>query len=196
MKHNPTGSRFRTGTRYSEAGAAAFALFQELEYGALPDAPGVSRGRFALLRVLATDGPLTMSEVARRRRISRQGVKLLADALCAQGKLRQTENPRHKRAPLLELTEAGLAAYRELAEREARRLNELARGLSADELRSAARVLALLRKRAEAAARGRAAQQQASPARDAADQARDEEAAPDAASPQRGAQQTQNPEQA
>lgn len=155
MKQSPAGSRFRSGTRYSEAGAAAFALLQELEYGAIPDALAISRGRFALLRVLATDGPLTMSDIARRRRTSRQGVKLLADALGAQGWLRQVPNPRHKKAPLLELSEAGLAAYRELAEQEARRLNELARGIGAEELRSAARVLALLRGRAAAAARGR-----------------------------------------
>ena len=146
------GPRTRTGARYSESGAAAFQLLQEIDRSAaLWDGQEVSRGRLSLLRVLATSGAMTMSDVARARSTTRQGVQRLAGALVDEGWLELQENPRHRRAPLLALTPAGLAAYQELAQQEAERLNELVRGIPADELRGAVRVLERLRRAAEPA---------------------------------------------
>ena len=110
----------------------------------------VSRGRLAVLRALATAGAMTMSDIARVRHISRQGVQRLASALMEDGWVEAEPNPRHRRAPLLGLTAAGLAAYRDLARAEADRLNELARGLKADDVRAASRVVEALRIRGAA----------------------------------------------
>jgi len=148
---SPSQRERRGAARYSEAGAAVFALLQELDRA--DDIWGhgdVSRGRLAVLRVLATEGPQTISEVARSRHAARQGVQRLAAALLEQGWLSSEPNPRHRRAALLTLTPAGLAAYRALSLAEADRLNELARGLSAEDVRSAARVIEALRIRGAA----------------------------------------------
>jgi DNA-binding MarR family transcriptional regulator len=130
---------------YTEAGVALFQLLRELET-ALPllSRLPVSHGRMALLRSLALRGPRTLSELARERGVSRQGVQRLAEALESQGLARSTPDPSRPRAKRLELTEAGLAAYRELAQQEARELNARAAGLAPADLRTAARVLRLL----------------------------------------------------
>ena len=133
---------------YTEAGAALFHLLRELEssLARLSQLP-VSPGRMALLRSLALRGPRNLSELARERGVSRQGVQRLADALEAEGLARGAPDPRSARAKRLALTEQGLAAYRELSLREARELNALAAGLSPSDLRAATRVLHLLASR-------------------------------------------------
>ncbi len=146
-------SERRRAARYSETGAAVFALLRELDR--IDDIWGrgdVSRSRLAVLRVLATEGAMTISDVARSRNTTRQGVQRLVAALVAQGWITSEENPRHRRAPLLRLTDAGLAAYQALSRAEAERLNEIARGLGADEVREATRVIAALRIRGAATA--------------------------------------------
>lgn len=133
---------------YTEAGVALFHLLRQLEgaRASLPQLP-ISQGRMALLRSLALRGPRNLSELARERGVSRQGVQRLADALVAEGLARATADPKSARARRLELTEAGLAAYREIAQHEARELNARAAGLPAADLRTATRVLRLLASR-------------------------------------------------
>jgi DNA-binding MarR family transcriptional regulator len=101
----------------------------------------------ALLRSLALRGPRNLSELARERGVSRQGVQRLADALEAEGLARSSPDPRNARAKRLVLTETGLAAYQALARAEADELNALAAGLSPTDLRAATRVLRLLARR-------------------------------------------------
>jgi DNA-binding MarR family transcriptional regulator len=127
---------------YTEAGAALFQLLRELEAAQplLARLP-VSHGRMAVLRTLALHGPRNLSQIARLRAVSRQGVQRLADALEAEGLVERTPDPHSRRAKRLALSEAGVRAYRELAQREARALNALAAGFSPSELHSATRVL-------------------------------------------------------
>ena len=146
----PRDPRHRAA-RYSQAGAAVFQLLQELDRSAEIWGDGqVSRGRLSVLRVLATQGPMTISEVARARKTSRQGVQRLAGALVEEGWLEALENPGDRRATRLQLSEAGIAAYQELASAEAERLNDLARGITADDVRVATKVLKALRIRGAA----------------------------------------------
>jgi DNA-binding MarR family transcriptional regulator len=138
-----------TRVAYTEAGVALFHLLRQLETSLplLSQLP-VSHGRMALLRSLALRGPRNLSELARERGVSRQGVQRLADALEAEGLAASTTDPRSARAKRLALTEAGLAAYRELALQEARELNALAASLAPSDLHAATRVLRLLASRA------------------------------------------------
>jgi DNA-binding MarR family transcriptional regulator len=133
---------------YTEAGVALFHLLRQLET-ALPllSHLPISHGRMALLRSLALRGPRNLSELARERGVSRQGVQRLADALAAEGLALCAPDPRSARAKRLELTEAGLAAYREIAQQEPRELNARAVGIAPAELRTATRVLRLLASR-------------------------------------------------
>jgi DNA-binding MarR family transcriptional regulator len=136
----------RNAARYSEAGAAVFQLLQELDRsGEIWEGEEVSRGRLAILRILATLGPMTISDVARARRTSRQGVQRLSTVLVEEGWITAHENPDDRRATRLELTEAGLAAYQSLTAAEAERLNGLARGIPVAEVRTAVKVLKTLR---------------------------------------------------
>jgi DNA-binding MarR family transcriptional regulator len=130
---------------YTEAGVALFHLLRQLETSLplLSQLP-ISHGRMALLRSLALRGPRNLSELARERGVSRQGVQRLADALESEGLARSAKDPSSARAKWLELTEAGLAAYRELAQQEARELNTRASGIAPADLRTATRVLRLL----------------------------------------------------
>ena len=133
---------------YTEAGASLFQLLRQLELSGPRLSPlPVSQGRMALLRTLALHGPLHLSEIARLRGVSRQGVQRLAEQLEREGLLESGAHPGVARARRLALTEAGARAYRELAGREARELNALAAGLSPAELRAATRVLRLLAER-------------------------------------------------
>ncbi len=136
----------RGAARYSEAGAAVFQLLQELDRsGEIWGDEDVSRGRLSILRILATLGPMTISDVARARRSSRQGAHRLSSALVDEGWISAQESPEDRRTTRLELTAAGLAAYQALAAAEAERLNALARGISVAEVRTALKVLKTLR---------------------------------------------------
>ena len=133
---------------FSEAGVALFHLLREIEASLPRLSPlPVSNGRMALLRSLALRGPRNLSELARERGVSRQGVQRLADVLEAEGLAASTRDPSNARAKRLALTAAGLTAYHELAREEARQLNALAAGLAPSDLRAATRVLRLLASR-------------------------------------------------
>jgi DNA-binding MarR family transcriptional regulator len=55
--------------------------------------------------------PLPVAEIARRMGLARQSVQRTADDLARGGLVAYHPNPRHKRAKLVALTEAGEAAY-------------------------------------------------------------------------------------
>jgi DNA-binding MarR family transcriptional regulator len=53
------------------------------------------------------DRPLTVAQIARRMGLQRQSVQRLADIMVKQNILAYLPNPEHKRAKLVELTDAG-----------------------------------------------------------------------------------------
>ncbi len=134
--------------RYSHAGAALFGLLRELERTGDPLGLEQPPARLAVLRLLAQQGALTVSEIARLRGATRQGVQQLAHRLVQRGWLERRPNPRHRRSPLLRLTPAGRRVYQALIRSETERLNQLAEGLEPAALTAARRLLATLRERA------------------------------------------------
>ena len=111
-------------------------------------------GAFGFLRSLALRGPLTVPQIARMRPTSRQRMQRLADELAAEGLVAFTDNPKHRRSKLVELTRKGEAHYREmnarllsiastmgaaLSEPDIRKTTEIVRELSADATTRAAR---------------------------------------------------------
>jgi len=142
--------------RSSRRGAAAAELLLELAYtffrlraegdrraGKL----GQSTGRLGVLRTLAEEGPRTVAQIARSRPVARQGVQRLADALAEQRLVEYIPNPDHRRSKLLRLTSRGSRAYQTLLRGQEAWAEELARGLSEEELRSCTSVLRKLRAR-------------------------------------------------
>jgi DNA-binding MarR family transcriptional regulator len=71
-------------------------------------------GSFGFMRSLALLGPLTVPQVAQMRPTSRQRMQRLADELAAEALVKFTDNPKHRRSKLVQLTPKGDARYREL----------------------------------------------------------------------------------
>jgi len=71
-------------------------------------------GAFGFMRSLALLGPLTVPQIAQMRPTSRQRMQRLADELAAEGLVKFTDNPKHRRSKLVQLTPKGDARYREL----------------------------------------------------------------------------------
>jgi DNA-binding MarR family transcriptional regulator len=75
---------------------------------------GLSHARAQCLQQL-TGGPLTVAAVAARLDTARQGVQRVADLLVHDGLAVYVGNPRHRRAKLLTLTDAGRRALDDMA---------------------------------------------------------------------------------
>jgi DNA-binding MarR family transcriptional regulator len=71
-------------------------------------------GAFGFMRSLALLGPLTVPQIAQMRPTSRQRMQRLADELAAAGLVTFTDNPKHRRSKLVQLTRKGDMRYREL----------------------------------------------------------------------------------
>jgi DNA-binding MarR family transcriptional regulator len=104
-------------------------------------------GIWGFLHSLATDGPQTVPALARARPVSRQHIQAIANEAAAEGLVVFVANPRHKRSKLVALTEQGRALHAELTHRLAALSIELARGMDAAELETAARVLSEIKRR-------------------------------------------------
>jgi len=59
--------------------------------------------------------PQTASGISRQMGISRQAVQRVANRLLAEGLLASSDNPAHKRAPLLAATQAGVDAVKRIS---------------------------------------------------------------------------------
>ena len=101
---------------------------------------GLSSARWQVLGALS-NGPLTAAQIARNMGLQRQGVQRLVDLLDEEGIVAFEDNPHHRRAKLVRMTDAGQRKYAQISRIQARWVNELSRGLSAKELRTAAALL-------------------------------------------------------
>jgi DNA-binding MarR family transcriptional regulator len=99
-------------------------------------------------RVLAhlVDGPLTLSVLARKRRVSLQSMGELAQALVERGWVVRMPDPTDRRQHLLHLTEQGRAHYERAQEQALRRLVPLLDELTGDEIAAVQQALPALRR--------------------------------------------------
>jgi len=104
---------------------------------------GLTSARWQVLSQLR-ERPSTVSRVARRMGLSRQGVQRLADRLVADGFLEVRHNPDHRRSPLLHLTPHGDHVLTEARLRQERWADHVGADLDARDLASACRVLGAL----------------------------------------------------
>lgn len=74
---------------------------------------GSTQSEWQVLSV-ASGGPHTVAQIARRLGYARQSVQRTADQLVREGWARYKPNPDHKSSPLVELTESGMTALREI----------------------------------------------------------------------------------
>ncbi len=104
----------------------------------------------AVMETLATDGAMTVPQIARLKGVTRQHIQLLADALVAAGLAAVKENPAHRRSSLIALTDKGRRTFAKMRAREVPIVAELADEFDAQELDRAATVLTRLAARLEA----------------------------------------------
>lgn len=106
---------------------------------------GVTSAMRAQMEYLSDHGPATVPDIARAKSVSRQHIQQLVNGLEASGLVRFSANPRHRRSPLVALTEKGVAAFAEIRQREAAVLGDLARRLDGAASGAAADTIARLR---------------------------------------------------
>jgi DNA-binding MarR family transcriptional regulator len=92
-------------------------------------------GTFGFLRSLVLLGPLTVPQIAQMRPTSRQRMQRLADELAAAGLVEFSDNPKHRRSKLVQLTPKGATRYRELHARFLAIASTLGIGLSEGDVR-------------------------------------------------------------
>ena len=101
----------------------------------------------AVLELLLSTGPATVPQVAREFGVTRQSVQVLVDAGLARDLLELQENPRHRRSPLVAVTELGRRTFADLHRQEIANLDRVTADLDPDELALCARVLTTLTER-------------------------------------------------
>jgi DNA-binding MarR family transcriptional regulator len=85
---------------------------------AVHQAAGLTGSQKKNLGYLLSEGPMTISELACVRGVSRQSVQVAISALTRQGYVHLNDNPRHKQAKLITVTEQGRARFLQCETRE------------------------------------------------------------------------------
>ena len=101
--------------------------------------------QFRVLAHLAA-GPLTLSALAKKRRVSPQSMSELVQVLVERGWIARTPDPSDRRQSLLQLTEHGRLHYERADAQTLRRLAPLMAQLSPDELAAVRLALPALRR--------------------------------------------------
>jgi DNA-binding MarR family transcriptional regulator len=111
---------------------------------------GLSAARWQVLGAIAlADRELTVPQVARRMGLTRQSVHATVKRLVTDGLIEYASNEDHRRSPFVRLTAVGSEKFSQLRRVQANWVNELAAGLSVEELETTSRVLRSLCRRLE-----------------------------------------------
>jgi len=86
---------------------------------------GITASMRAVLEVLFPGAQLTVPEIARRKKVTRQHIQQIVNRLQADGQVELIENPSHKRSQLVKLTPKGTASFRQIVAREQALLSAL-----------------------------------------------------------------------
>lgn len=97
---------------------------------------GLTVVRAEVLWVLARDGPLRQTDLAKSLRVTPHNVTVLIDALEGAGLVRRAPDPRDRRAILLELTDTGQATAHTLVAEQRRTAQLLFAGMSPGALKT------------------------------------------------------------
>lgn len=107
---------------------------------------GLTSSRWQVLGVV-DHAPASVAQVAREMGMTRQGVQRTADLLAGDGLIEYVENPHHRRAKLMKMTDRGRDALDYVTKRQAEWANRVSEGLSIEELRITIETLRSLREK-------------------------------------------------
>lgn len=71
----------------------------------------------SVMEALATHGRQSVPDIARTKRVSRQHIQAIMNALLEGGFVELVENPAHKRSPLFDITERGFSTFETVRQR-------------------------------------------------------------------------------
>ena len=95
----------------------------------------------AVLEILHKYGEQTVPELAARLDIQRQYVQIMCNETLASGFIEQRPNPRHKRSPILTLTNQGSALIEDILSKEMQIMQEMSEDLSTEDIAAALKVI-------------------------------------------------------
>jgi DNA-binding MarR family transcriptional regulator len=98
--------------------------------------PGLTGVRWRVMGAIA-EGPLTVAQIARDMGLKRQSVQRLVNVLSEQGLIVLGDNPDHRRARLVQLTDTGRNKYEQTSQIQANWVNSLSEGLEVTNLKLA-----------------------------------------------------------
>jgi DNA-binding MarR family transcriptional regulator len=95
----------------------------------------------AVLEILHKYGEQTVPELAARLEIQRQYVQIMCNETLASGFIEQRANPRHKRSPILALTNQGSTLIEDILSNEMQIMQEMSEDLSTEDIATALKVV-------------------------------------------------------
>ncbi|MEZ5750872.1 MAG: MarR family winged helix-turn-helix transcriptional regulator [Paracoccaceae bacterium] len=95
----------------------------------------------AVLEILHKYGEQTVPEIAARLEIQRQYVQIMCNETLASGFIEQRANPRHKRSPILALTDHGRTLIKEIISKEMKLVAAMGEDLSDEDVATALKVV-------------------------------------------------------
>ncbi len=116
----------------------------------LLDDLGLTSARWQVLGAMHLYGDASVSQVARRMGLTRQGVQRIADRLVLDGFAMTRPNPDHIRAKLYSISPHGREVMEEVGQRQAAWANAIVAAFSVEELDAAVALLEQLRSRVQA----------------------------------------------
>jgi DNA-binding MarR family transcriptional regulator len=95
----------------------------------------------AVLEILQRHGEQTVPDIAAKLEIKRQYVQVMCNETLASGFIAQRANPRHKRSPIMELTDDGRNLIDALISKELKLMQGLGANLSDEDVFTALKVV-------------------------------------------------------
>jgi len=86
---------------------------------ALHESDGLPASQRAVLECLYKGDPKTVPQIASMKSVSRQHIQIIVNELSDKGFVEFTENPKHKRSPLVDLSDHGVQMFKKISQREA-----------------------------------------------------------------------------
>ncbi len=116
---------------------------------------GLSRARWQVMGAIEASGGATVSDLARRVGVTRQAVQRITTEMVAEGYFELVDNPRHRRAKKVVMTDSGWRSYNALTEAWRPTAERMDRWFGSEDIGSIAGKLAALRDDFRKSAEGR-----------------------------------------
>jgi DNA-binding MarR family transcriptional regulator len=101
----------------------------------------ISIGIRAIIELLNDHGGMTVPHLAKTRHMSRQSVQVIIDQMLKMGWVETKANPFHKKSSLIELTDEGRKAFKNMQEQEIKHMKKLNIDVPAKKLEEAHKLL-------------------------------------------------------